>query len=350
MGADPKRQHKTEVDNRERDARRMLRAVKKVEYDRLRELRAARKQEVAPAKRIRVYVTLADQVGLKHLEHRVGRREIYDLDEGAWHKFRKKLVQKFRLKGLRWNLWDQSGGAWVCLPKVPAVRDQDELRLEVWGKKGRIPNRQGTSKRKHFDRPNQKRSRKSFTWTPPGPVFRDVATTGKLAEPGRIGYRELEDVSPEEERRRREEDRERALNALRARKDELTREVGERGRVLGVTSPDPEEVQLKRDVEELERLKAAKQRCDDRGEWLREKDERFRAAHVDPSKEKFVTEAARDRKVEAAGKKADAKAEFMKQLQAQREEKAKRQKEKAEEGKAHQAKAEARTRKKGWQG
>jgi hypothetical protein len=289
-------------------------------------------------------------VGVKHLEHRVGRREIYDLDEGAWHKSRKKLVQKFRLKGLRWNLWEQSGGAWACLPKVPSVRDQDELRLEVWGKKVRIPNNPGTSKRRHFDRPNQKRSLKSFTWVPPGPVFRDVATTEKLAEPGRIGYRELENVGPEEERRRQEENRDRALNALQARKDELTREVGERSRVQGLNSPDPEEVQLKSEVEKLERWKGAKQRCDDRDEWRREKDERFRAAHVDPPKEKFVTEAVRDRKADAASKKAEAQAEFMKQLHAQREEKAKRQKEKAEEGKARQAKVEARTRKKGWQG
>jgi hypothetical protein len=185
--ADPKLQRKTEVDHRERDVRRMLRAVKKVEYDRSRELRAARRQEVAPAKRIQV--ARADQVGSKHLEHRVGRREIYELDDGAWHKFRKKLVQKFRLKGLRWNLWEHSGGAWACLPKVPVVRDQDELRLEVWGKRDRVPYKPGTSKRRHFERPNQKRSRKSFTCTPPGPVFRDVATTGKLAEPGRIGYR-----------------------------------------------------------------------------------------------------------------------------------------------------------------
>jgi hypothetical protein len=111
------------------------------------------------------------------------------------------------------------------------VRDQDELRLEVWGKKERIPNRPGTSKRMHYDRANQKRSRKSFTWTPPGPVFRDVTTTGKLAEPGRTGYRELEDVGPEEERLRQEENRERTLNALRARKDELAREVGERARI-----------------------------------------------------------------------------------------------------------------------
>jgi hypothetical protein len=321
-----------------------------VEYDRLRALRAAQEKEVAPAKRIRVYVTLADQVRLKHIEHRVGRREIHDLDDGAWHKFRKKLMQKLRLKDLRWNLWEQGGGAWACLPRVPAMKDQDELRLEIWGKKDRTPNRPGTSKRKHFVRPNQKRSRKSFTWTQPGPVYRDVATTGKLAEPGRVGYRELEDVGPEQEMRRREENRERALNALLARKDELTQELGERSRVQGVASPDPESVQLKREVEELERLRATKQRCDDRDEWRREKDYRFKAAYMDPPKEKFVTKAVRERKAEAKDKKADAKAEFLAKLQAQREEKAKRQAEKDAEGKARQSKAEAPSRKKGSRG
>jgi hypothetical protein len=136
---------------------------------------------------------------------------------------------------------------------------------------------------------------------------------------------------------------------LRARKDELAREVGERARVQGVISPDPEEVQLKREVEELERLKGAKQRCDDRDEWRREKDAKFRAEHVDPPKEKFVPEPVRDRRAETARKKAEVQAEFAKQLQAQRAEKAKRQQAKAEEGKARQAKAEKRTQKKGYQ-
>jgi hypothetical protein len=113
---------------------------------------------------------------------------------------------------------------------------------------------------------------------------------------------------------------------------------------------DPEAVQLKRETDDLERLKGAKQRCDDRDDWRREKDARFRAAHVDPPEEKFETEAVRGRKAEAMGKKAEAQAEFLAKLQAQREEKAKRQTEKEAEGKARQAKAEARTRKKGCRG
>jgi hypothetical protein len=197
------------------------------------------------------------------------------------------------------------------------VRDQDELRLEVWGKKDRVPNKPGTSKRRHYDRPNQKRSRKSFMWEPPGPKFRDVATTGKLAPAGRVGYRELDDVVPEEEMRRQEEKRERGLDALRTRKEELTRELGEWARGQAAASPDAEVARLGREVEELERLKGAKQRLDDRDEWKREKDEKFRAAFVDPPKEKFVTEAERTRKAGVKDKKAEAQTEFMRQPQAQ---------------------------------
>jgi hypothetical protein len=106
---------------------------------------------------IKFYVTLADQVGVKHLEHRVGRREVYELQSGAWHKFRKKLIQKFQLKGLRWNLWERDGVACVCLPKVPHVENGDELRLEVCSRRARTPNSPGSSKRRHFDRPNHRR-------------------------------------------------------------------------------------------------------------------------------------------------------------------------------------------------
>jgi hypothetical protein len=91
-------------DHRLRDARRMIRAVKKVAYDLLREERKARGEKKASEPKNKVY-----EVGLKHLEHRVGKREVYEVQVGAWHKFRKKLIQKFRLKGLRWNLWERDG-------------------------------------------------------------------------------------------------------------------------------------------------------------------------------------------------------------------------------------------------
>jgi hypothetical protein len=148
------------------------------------------------------------------------------------------------------------------LPKVPQESDQDEFRLEVWGKKVRTPNKSGSSKRRHFDRLNQRRSRKSFEWTPPGPKYHDVATTGKLATPAQIGYRELADQSPQEETREQEEKRQRALEVLRTRKDELSKGLGERNREQ-VTATSEEARQLGHEVEELERLRAAKQRLDD---------------------------------------------------------------------------------------
>jgi hypothetical protein len=334
-----------DVSDRDRSARRLLRALKKIAYDRLREERGAHKELEKPVK-LRIYLTLADQVGIEHLKHRIGRREVYEVEHGAWHKLRKKFIQKFRLKGLNWNLWVMSGGAWACLPKVPRVSDQDELRLEVWGKKVKTPNKPGSTKRRHFDRPNQRRSRKSFEWTPPGPKYRDVATTGKLAAPGQIGFRELADQSPQDDLRDQREKSQRALDALQVRKNELGRELGERTRVEASVSPD-ETARLRQEVEELERLRAAKQQLDDRDEARRERDKKFRATYVEPPRERHQSETEKSRRSVAKEAKEAQQAEFLRQLQTQREEKEQRQKEKKAEGQARQAKAEARTKKKG---
>jgi hypothetical protein len=66
-------------DHQERDAKRMIRAVKKVAYDMLREQRKAREPKEDPEPMIRVFATLADQVGSEHQKHRAGRHEVYDL-------------------------------------------------------------------------------------------------------------------------------------------------------------------------------------------------------------------------------------------------------------------------------
>jgi hypothetical protein len=186
-------------DHRLRDARRMIRATKKLMYDMLREEKKASQEKKEPEPMIKLHVTLADQLGVKHLEHRVRLREVYNLQSGAWHKFRKKLIRKFRLKGSRWNLWERDGVAWVCLPKVPHVANGDELKLEVYGRKVRTPNSPSSSKRRHFDRPNQRRSKKSFSWVPPQPQTSDVSTNVRLAQPGKVGYRELPEISLQEE-------------------------------------------------------------------------------------------------------------------------------------------------------
>jgi colicin import membrane protein len=177
-------------------------------------------------------------------------------------------------------------------------------------------------------------------------MHRDVATTGKLAAPGHIGCRELVDQSPQDEIREQEEKRLRALGVLGARKDELTKEMGDRSRDREPISSDEEEMRLKREVEELERMRAAKQRLDDRDDARREKDQKFRAAYVDPPKERHESESTRKRKSEAQEAKEAKRSESMRQLQAQRDAKAQRQKEKEAEGKARQAKAEKRTQKK----
>jgi hypothetical protein len=266
-----------EEDNQSRDARRLIRAAKKESYGMIRAEKRARQVKEKPEPKINVYVTLADQVGVKHLEHRVGRREVYEFQNGAWHKFRKKLIQKFRLKGLRWNLWERDGVAWVCFPKVPHMADEDELKLEVYGKKTRTPNSPGSSKRRHFDRPNQRRSKKSFSWVPPQPRTADVSTSVKLAEPGKIGHRELPEISPQNEAKWHENRRTKALEALLAQKESLTVGRSERGKMqTAALSASDEEQRLRREVEELERLKAAKQRLDDRDEWRQQKSAEFR--------------------------------------------------------------------------
>jgi hypothetical protein len=111
QGAADELKCETKTGNQDWDARRLLRALKKVPYDRLRGERAARKVQEQTTTKIRIYVTLSDQVGIEHLKPRIGRREVYDVELGACHKLRKKLIWKFRLKGLNWNLWMMSGGA-----------------------------------------------------------------------------------------------------------------------------------------------------------------------------------------------------------------------------------------------
>jgi hypothetical protein len=114
--------------------------------------------------------------------------------------------------------------------------------------------------------------------------------------PNFVGYRELADQSPQDDQREQEEKRLRALEVLRARKDELNRSLGQRNRVEAITSSADEELRLRREVEELERQRAAKQQLDDRDEARRAKDRKFREAYVDPPKERFETETVRTRK------------------------------------------------------
>jgi hypothetical protein len=47
------------------------------------------------------------------------------------------------------------------------LEDQAEYVLRIEGYKRKRPNSPGSSKRKHFDRANQKRGKQDFTWSPP---------------------------------------------------------------------------------------------------------------------------------------------------------------------------------------
>jgi hypothetical protein len=324
----------------------MIRATKKIAYDMLREQGRARKEKKEAEPIIKVYATLADQVGIEHLRHRVGRREEYNLKSGAWYEFRKRLIQKFRLKELRWNLWARDGIAWVCLPKMPHVADGDELKVEVYARGKRTPNSPGASHRKHFERPNQRRPKRTFTWSPPQPRTSDVSTSVKLAPEGQVGYRELPELSPQEEAYQREARRTKALEVLQTRKEEIIKELGERSSRQAISQIEEEAQRLRREVESLERLKGAKQRLDDRDEWRQKKDEKFREMYVEPPPEKFVPRDEKERAVAAKKKKAEDLEAFKRELEEKRVAKAQRQEEKKAEGKARQAKAEQRTKSK----
>jgi hypothetical protein len=214
------------------------------------------------------------------------------------------------------------------------VANEDEHRLEVYGKKHR-----------HYDRPNQRRSRESFTRVPS-----DVSASVGLAQPGQVGYLELPELSLQEEPIQREEKKTKALEALQERKESLVKELEERGRMQETVPPADETQQLRREVEELERLKSAKQRLDDRDEWRQKKSEDLRAKYVESPPPKYVSEKEETRAADAEQKKLSAREEFVRELAKKREEKAKRQEEKKAEGKARQGKAEGGSKKKGSRG
>jgi hypothetical protein len=351
---DPSR--KETADMAIRDARRLLRATKKICYDLLREKQRSGKSEENPDPKQRVYVTLLDGVGIEHLRHRIGRREVYNIDPSkGWNKFRKALVRRFRLKNLQWNLWVKDNVAWICLPKVPHVTDGDELRLQVYGTRNRHPNAPGSSKRRHFDRPNSKRSRRDFIWVPSTQTqLHDMATTAKLAPPGQVGYRELPGRTLQEEEQYEREKQAQALANLQTRAKELRRDQNERRKMPPAPNPTPVTVpeiqRMKREVKTLEIMQCEKNRLDDRDEQRRLREESRKPIQAPPHSEKHADRVEREAKAEEEKQRKAAELEtFRKQMEDQRAAKAKRIEEKRAEGKAKQAKAEARTKKLGWE-
>jgi hypothetical protein len=154
-----------EVNIKRRDACRLIRALRKVSY----ELRGSRPEKRKPEKRVyQGFITLEDQVGIHHLQHRIGKREELQTTLQHPHQFRKTLVRVYRLKNLRWTLFRVQDGNLTRMPKLMQIlEDQAEYVIRIEDYKRRRPNSPGSSKRHHFERANQKRGRKDFAWSPP---------------------------------------------------------------------------------------------------------------------------------------------------------------------------------------
>jgi hypothetical protein len=154
----------SEPQHRDRDAKRLLRALKKVAYDKLRERKEGKEiEKVVPS---RVYITLEDRLGVSHQAHRVGIREEL---QTSTKNLRKSLIRIFRLKNLVWELHRRDGNQWAKLPKlVQVLQAEADYRLIIIERKRKRPNAPGSSKRRHFERANQrKRKAADFCWRPP---------------------------------------------------------------------------------------------------------------------------------------------------------------------------------------
>jgi hypothetical protein len=88
-----------EVNIKKRDACRLIRALRMVPY----ELRGPREGKAKkPDKKVyRACITTEDQVGVHHLQHRVGKKEELQTTLQHPHQFRNTLTRVYRLKNLR---------------------------------------------------------------------------------------------------------------------------------------------------------------------------------------------------------------------------------------------------------
>jgi hypothetical protein len=163
-----RRAEKKLKDTKERDVKRLLGALKKITYDKLREKKERREEKTALKPVSRVYITLEDHIGLEHLKHRNGQAEELQTTLSKPHDSRKSPIRVFRLKLLKWIPYGEGeGGVLTRSPKVLlALEENVEPRLRIDGRKRRRPNSPGTSMRKHFNRPNRKFTRDSFAWRP----------------------------------------------------------------------------------------------------------------------------------------------------------------------------------------
>jgi hypothetical protein len=155
-----------DVDIKKRDPCRLIRALRKVAY----ELRGPREGKAKkPEKKVyRAFITLEDQVGIHHLSHRVGKKKEFQSTLQHPHQFRNTLIRVYQLKNLRWSLLRKvQDGSLLRMQVLMQILEEDaEYVLRIWEQKSKRPNAPGSRKRNHFQRANQKRGRKDFTWSP----------------------------------------------------------------------------------------------------------------------------------------------------------------------------------------
>jgi hypothetical protein len=174
-----------------RDAKRMLRATKKITHDLLRSTRDQGKSAKEPKpekKNMKMY----DRLGLPFLKHwNEERRESHvGIEKGPW-EIRKYLIRIYRLKRLRWVLHRRDlQGRRTELPKLLRIAAEgDEHQLEIIGRKRGRPNAPGTSRRQHFERANSRKTKRDFISNAPDPHV-NASTQAGLAAANRIVYRE----------------------------------------------------------------------------------------------------------------------------------------------------------------
>jgi hypothetical protein len=154
------------------DASRLIRAARKIAY----ELKGTaiekieqKKKEKAEKNVYGAYVTIEDRVGIIHLQTQVGKRKESQTTLRNPHEFRKTLIWVFRLQGLRWTLLrKEEDGRTAIMPNLMQILEENaEYIVRIEERLRRRPNAPGSSERRHFERANQKKSRASFTWSPP---------------------------------------------------------------------------------------------------------------------------------------------------------------------------------------
>jgi hypothetical protein len=201
-----------------RDAKRLIRALRKIAYDILKgERRDEKSQEPTRERKtvmLRVRIDNRNRV-TPHLTH--GKMFEFEFSAGEKvHKLRKGLIRKLRLKGVWWDLeqqvsvGDEEKYVWCDLKNVMEKLVQDAqtvFQVRIKKTKVKTPNAPGTSKRVKMERANQRAGRKqglkSYVWEPECQRVVDVSTqkTGtEAAVEVRPWMREEERIDPRDPR------------------------------------------------------------------------------------------------------------------------------------------------------